>query len=101
MATSFFPVPGKEVLGLNATNVVAGGFHACAIPSGNPRSVVCWGGGRYETAAVSLSVPPGLIVSGLGAGVRTFSTCAIISDGSLQCWIEGPTLTATPVGATW
>ena len=102
MSTFFFPVPGEQVLGLNAVDVVSGAYHACAIPSGAPRLVVCWGNDLLQPTAVDMNIPANITVSRLGAGVHAYSTCAIMSDGSLQCWIATTVpLTATPVVATW
>jgi hypothetical protein len=87
---------------LNAADIAAGAYHVCGIPSGNARGVTCWGSDLYQPTAVSIALPIGLTVSRLGAGVHAYSTCAIISDGSLQCWsLTTVGLAATPAGATW
>lgn len=80
--------------------VAAGDFHTCALLSNS--GVRCWGSsidgelgygnqnriGDNElpssTPGVSVSATPGVTVVGLAAGFD--HTCAILSNGALQCW---------------
>ncbi len=86
-----------QVSGLTsgATSVVAGAEHSCALVNGG---VQCWGtnlrgqlGNSSPTATVSL-VP--IAVSGLTSGVSSiassdYSTCAVLTTGSVKCWGAG------------
>jgi alpha-tubulin suppressor-like RCC1 family protein len=97
------PPPGTQVFGaLNAVRIVAGQHHFCGIPTGNQRNVMCWGNGVSLPISVSMKLPLDVTVVELGAGIHAAKTCAIISDGSIQCWAFSDTSsTAAPVIATW
>jgi alpha-tubulin suppressor-like RCC1 family protein len=90
------------VSGLNGTTVVslaAGNSHTCALTAGG--AVLCWGDDLYgelgDAGASGGSSPTPVFVVGLGAGVvavaasgDSLHTCAIVSDGDLQCWGGNP-----------
>jgi alpha-tubulin suppressor-like RCC1 family protein len=86
-------------LGQGASQIAVGNFHACALKMDN--TVTCWGSGTNgqlgygntehigddETPAgadVSLSGPAQQITAG------SDQTCALLMDGSVQCWGRGP-----------
>jgi Regulator of Chromosome Condensation (RCC1) repeat protein len=91
--------PGVQVPGLDATDVVASIDYACAIPAGNPQSIVCWGHTSAAARVVNPNLASGLRVARLGAGDKAYSMCGIISDGSLRCWDAFGTPQTVP--ATW
>jgi alpha-tubulin suppressor-like RCC1 family protein len=113
------PPPGLVVPDLNATRLVAGVGHSCVVT--NNRSVRCWGANNLgqigDGGSGALRWPPsgpssldGRVV-GLGSGANAYHTCAILDDGSLQCWgmnqqgqLGGGTETMAsfkPVTVTW
>jgi alpha-tubulin suppressor-like RCC1 family protein len=113
------PAPGEAVPDLNATRLVAGVGHYCVVT--NNRSVRCWGSNSLgqigDGGSGALRWPPsgpssldGRVV-GLGSGANAYHTCAILDDGSLQCWgmnqqgqLGGGTETMAsfkPVTVTW
>lgn len=70
----------------------AGGQHTCVVTAGG--TVKCWGDnsagqlGDGTTAAVQLSpvTATGLSGAALGVEVGGLHTCALLADGSVQCW---------------
>jgi alpha-tubulin suppressor-like RCC1 family protein len=89
------PLPPTTVVGLvNVTSVTAGTAHTCALTASG--IVSCWGlndvgqlGLGSASAAVSSPTPvlldgPASAASAVTAGGR--HTCALGTDGSLQCW---------------
>ena len=94
LPNSFTPVP---ITGLtDAVSITAGGQTSCAIKVGG--SVVCWGYGvagtvgpgvRNPTAATNMISIPAL-VPGVSNAVSVVTSnqlsCAVIADGSVQCW---------------
>jgi alpha-tubulin suppressor-like RCC1 family protein len=74
----------------NATQVVAGAQHSCALISGG--TVRCWGGnyfgqlgdGTFTDTASSVAVPGLSGVTQLVAGDD--HTCAIVGGGAAKCW---------------
>jgi alpha-tubulin suppressor-like RCC1 family protein len=87
--------------GHSAKAIAAGGQHTCAILEDN--TVKCWGSGAYGQLGYGPSGPGGSVYDpsavgtvDLGAG-RTavaitagdYYTCAILDDGSVECWGQG------------
>jgi alpha-tubulin suppressor-like RCC1 family protein len=75
----------------NATAIVGGRDHACALLSNGGMS--CWGNGGTgelgDGTGMVRAAPVG--VSGLGSGVRAIDaglmhTCAVLTNGGLRCW---------------
>ena len=91
LLNSFTPVP---VFGLtDAVSITAGGQTSCAIKASG--AVVCWGLGSSGQVGLGAPAPTGFItipalVPGVSNAVSVvtsnFLTCAVISDGSVQCW---------------
>ena len=81
-------VPGMSG---TVTAITGGNYHSCAMISGG--TVQCWGRNNYGqlgSNAITSKVTPTL-VTGLSGVVTTITTgsnftCALISDGSVQCW---------------
>jgi alpha-tubulin suppressor-like RCC1 family protein len=78
-------------LGGTAVAIAAGDRHTCALLSDGP--VRCWGGNGVgqlgDGTTTSRSTP--VSVSSLGGtavaiAAGSFHTCALLSDGSVQCW---------------
>jgi hypothetical protein len=61
------------------TEVGSGGFHACALRSGDV-SVACWG----SNASGQLNNVPAGSFTAIAAGAN--HTCALKGDGSIACW---------------
>jgi Regulator of chromosome condensation (RCC1) repeat len=91
LSNSRVPVAVRGLAGVTA--VAVGDRHACALVSGG--TVECWGWndhgqmGNGTTNSSNVNVGPGA-VSGL-SGVTAIAagdqhTCALISDGTVECW---------------
>jgi len=92
-------VDNSAVLGLpsGALAVSAGNTSACAIvpaDGGAGGALYCWGDNSYGQLGTG-NVTPSLVaapVMGLGSGVTavsvglSFTTCAMLSDGTARCW---------------
>lgn len=85
-----------EVSGIStATDVAAGYSHSCALLQGG--SVKCWGKGQYgqlgngnedeEDSFVPVDVVG--ITSATSVRAGEDHTCALIDDGTVQCWGDG------------
>ena len=76
-----------------ASQVSAGGYHACAVMSGG--EVKCWGNGDEgqlgdgsdESFAVPTEVQGLTTATQVSAG--TYHTCAVLSSGRVKCWGYG------------
>jgi alpha-tubulin suppressor-like RCC1 family protein len=82
------------------TSLAAGGASACAIAAASPDAgaggaLYCWGDNRYgqlgDGTTTSSQVP--VPVTGLTGGVvavsaGVYSACAVLSDGTVDCWGE-------------
>jgi len=85
-----------------ATAISAGTQHTCALVSGG--RVVCWGSGAYADGTDRISAVP-VTLAGL-SGVRAIAaganSCALLADGTVDCWSEDTAPLAVPgiVGAT-
>jgi alpha-tubulin suppressor-like RCC1 family protein len=73
--------------------IAAGAYHTCALLETG--AVMCWGNNDAGACGVPSSAPlfhpvavPALAsgVIGLGAGAGAQHTCAILRDGSVECW---------------
>lgn len=92
--------PGITVDGLNAASLTASYVSICAVPSGAPRSVLCWGGGKgVPMESIPIVLGTGLMVTKLGSGAKSYAVCAIVSDGALQCMTAGDVFKSVP--ANW
>jgi alpha-tubulin suppressor-like RCC1 family protein len=110
------PVPVGGALA-GATQLSAGGFHVCALEAGSGQ-VLCWGENQYgqvgdgttEDARQATAVTGLSGASSVAAGMGSYSTCAIVAGGHVDCWGEnrwgqlgngttntGPTIAPTPV----
>ncbi len=95
--TQFSAVP-VAVSGLSGAIALAGGYtHACTLLGDG--SMRCWGGNVHGqlgdgTTADPATGPPGsattVVVSGIAGAVAittgAFHTCAVLWDGTVQCW---------------
>jgi hypothetical protein len=80
-----------EVSGLRAAAVSAGGYHTCALLLDG--TVQCWGKNEWgqvgqPTTTGAFIVPttvPG-VSNAVAVTAGAFHTCAILADGSAQCW---------------
>ncbi len=91
-ASSAVPV-GVTGLGSGVRAIAAGQNHSCALLTGG--AVKCWGNnfdGVLGNSGTSVSsVPSPVDVSGLGGPVSAIAaggrhTCALLSDGAVECW---------------
>jgi uncharacterized repeat protein (TIGR02059 family) len=83
-------------LSTGVTSISAGYFHTCAVISGE---VKCWGLNEYgyvgdgsttqrlTPVSVSNLPPAGKTITAVSAGFQ--HSCALISDGTVQCWGRG------------
>ena len=107
------PLPPAEPPGsdrpLLATRVAAGAGHTCALHENG--TVRCWGDNSHGQLGRPASMTPltrPLSVLGL-TGARAIAagahhTCAIVGDGSVQCWgwnVNGQLGTGTLTDAAW
>jgi alpha-tubulin suppressor-like RCC1 family protein len=87
-------LPGWSVSDLNASQLIAGMNHFCALTK--DQLVRCWGGNHHGQigdggAGIERALPsqvaelPGKVAQ-IGSGSMAFHTCAILTDGSLSCW---------------
>jgi len=82
---------GDGSLTSGIVGIAAGASHACALTSQG--GVLCWGvnsGGELGDGTATSSASP-VAVSGLSSGVTAIAagdgvTCAILVDGSIECW---------------
>ncbi len=86
------PVPVNALSG--ATAIAAGGYHTCALLSDGTGK--CWGYNAYgqlgNGTLINSSIP--VAVTGLGglggptaaASAGGFHTCALLSNGTVECW---------------
>ena len=102
VAPSLFPLlpnpTPSEVMDIStATAVSAGGWHTCALLQNG--TVRCWGQNNYgqlgdgtpvPTPATSRPTPVPVTVTGITTAVAIeagiFHTCALLQDGTMQCW---------------
>ncbi|MBF0349975.1 MAG: hypothetical protein HQM11_03035 [SAR324 cluster bacterium] len=110
---------GSEVLSSSGSSgkagqLAAGDFHTCAIVNGG--AVKCWGQnlmgqlGNGKTAySASIPVSTGNISTATAIDAAYAQTCAVLADGSVQCWGDNSsgqlgdgttTNSATPVSVT-
>ena len=89
------PVPVTGIT--TALTVTGGGFHSCALLQNG--TVRCWGQNNYgqlgdgtpvPTPATSRPTPVPVTVTGITTAVAIeagiFHTCALLQDGTMQCW---------------
>ncbi len=83
----------RTALGLSdVTDLTAGGVHTCALTSAG--TVWCWGQGdqgqlgqgTLANSATPLQVPNLTGVTQIAAPAGGSHTCALLSDGTVQCW---------------
>src|SRR5438876_341935 len=74
-----------------AVSVVTGGYHTCALLGDG--TVWCWGGnieGQLGDGTSGSSSSPPVHVSGISSAVAVSGgyrhTCALLGDGTVQCW---------------
>ncbi len=76
-----------------ASGLAAGDYHGCALTEGG--GVKCWGWNPYgqlgDGRACSFFCPYVVSTTGLESGVESlaaggYHTCAIVSDGGVNCW---------------
>ncbi len=81
--------------GVTASALATGAFHTCAIPEGTG-SVKCWGEnqfGQLGDGTTTNASHPVLVqnIAGAGAiaaGSGSYSTCALLPEGAVDCWGE-------------
>jgi alpha-tubulin suppressor-like RCC1 family protein len=84
---------------ISATAVAAGRGHTCAILAGG--TVACWGDGQNgdlgngpatDSNGSDMSMPVTVyeLTGATQIAAGHFYTCALISDGTVDCWGEGP-----------
>ena len=88
-------VVGSGSYGSDVSDLQCGYYHCCMrFASGN---VSCWGSndyGQLGDGANTARSAPVTVIGGLGGGavsmsLATYSTCALMADGSLYCWVRG------------
>ncbi len=85
----------------DATSITLGGFHACSLRTGG--TVVCWGanwdgqlgnGANINVPGIVYSSTPAAVETSMGVSLDSvsqvaagsWSTCALITGGTLKCW---------------
>lgn len=109
MATGrFYQFPGGDEFtrstpvyakGIKASAISAGELETCAIPTGSPGAIECWGalavssktGVNGSTIPIVYSTPTALQVPTQPVSTSADPPCAVLSDGRLMCWEKGPT----------
>jgi alpha-tubulin suppressor-like RCC1 family protein len=88
---------GGVQIKVNATQVVVGRTHACALLRG-ALNVQCWGMNDYAQTGIDTGTNPGLVAQPspvalppAAGGVLTiaagdFHTCALMASGEIYCW---------------
>jgi len=84
------PVAVKRIT--DATSVVVGGYHSCAVLAG--RTVACWGdndngeigNGSMAGGDILTEVAVNGIDNATEAGAGDYHSCALLSGGGVQCW---------------
>ncbi len=87
----------------NAITLAAGAYHTCALLSDH--TVQCWGWGingqlGNGSTTINASTPVTVIgiTTAVGVSAAASYTCALLSDGTVQCWGQG--YSSTPVSVT-
>jgi alpha-tubulin suppressor-like RCC1 family protein len=102
-----------EVAGISAATAVAtGSFHTCALLSDG--AVKCWGEnitGQFGNGTVDGSLTP-VAATGISTAIAVAAgpntgnagsvgyTCALLSDGKINCWGDGPLGNGTTMSST-
>jgi alpha-tubulin suppressor-like RCC1 family protein len=81
--------------GLTASALATGAFHTCALPAGTG-NVECWGENQFGqlgdgttmNASHPVTVENIADASAIAAGSGSYSTCALLSEGAVDCWGE-------------
>ena len=88
-------VVGSGSYGSDVSDLQCGYYHCCMrFTSGN---VSCWGSNDYGQLGDGTNTARGApftVIGGLGGGavsmsLATYSTCALMADGSIYCWVRG------------
>ena len=81
---------GDPLDGKTASRIAAGSFHTCAILTTDD-SVQCWGNNRLgRTGGGTLLDSDQIAIEAIEIAAGERFTCAILKDGSLQCWGSMP-----------
>lgn len=100
-------LPPVDLGGAEVLSVSAGGYHSCAVLSSG--DLVCWGGnatgqlGQGNINYYDGAIPTSPALTGVAAASASwFSTCALLTNGSVSCFGLGGTFgnsgdLATPV----